>query len=237
MNIDSIFKISIVLYLPSVMFLKLLVSLSPDTYKKRLCDIFTPLWCLWCGILSLFSFMGTFYIGRYILLEYNNKRINDSESLFWYNAFIVSKIPELFDTILIILRSKALVPLQWYHHWCTLLICYIFKNYHCDEFTFFFFMNYFVHSFMYFYFAIYPIFGKSLFLFGTFVNVIQTIQMLIAVFIALYYYFYVTDYSRCLISPIDNFNYLAFGGISMYVTYLLFFIQLFYERNKRIKRD
>ncbi len=233
---NIIFKACIIGYLPAILFLKFLMSKISNENKKLLCDKLTPLWSIWCFTLSSFSILGTYYTGRYLLFEYD-KSITESKSYFWYNAFILSKIPELFDTVLIILRSKPLVALQWYHHWCTLLICYIFKDYQCDEFTMFFFMNYFVHSFMYYYFGAYPFLGKRLKTFGTFVNIIQTLQMLIAICIALYYYFNVTEYGRCVISPLDNFNNLAFGGIFMYVTYLILFIQLFFERSERIKKD
>ena len=38
--------------------------------------------------------------------------------------FIISKIPELIDTVFIVLRKKPLIFLHWYHHVTVLLYCW-----------------------------------------------------------------------------------------------------------------
>ena len=43
---------------------------------------------------------------------------------FWVVLFIFSKIPELGDTVFIVLRKKPLIFLHWYHHVTVLLFCW-----------------------------------------------------------------------------------------------------------------
>eukprot|EP00122_Pirum_gemmata_P011475 Pgem_evm2s10633 len=42
----------------------------------------------------------------------------------WTTLFIFSKIPELFDTMFIVLRKRPLIFLHWYHHITVLAYCW-----------------------------------------------------------------------------------------------------------------
>jgi elongation of very long chain fatty acids protein 6 len=72
---------------------------------------------------------------------------------FWAFMFIMSKVPELIDTLFIILRKQKLIFLHWYHH--TTVLCYCWYSY--SDFTatgrWFMNMNYIVHGLMYSYYA------------------------------------------------------------------------------------
>lgn len=233
--IYNIFYICIINYLPFIFFLKAYIdNLSKDT-KKSLTDKLTIPWIIWCLLLSLFSAFGTYYTGKQIFIDGYNEKITDNTTIFWYQAFILSKIPELLDTIFVILRSKHLGFIQPYHHWVTMTICCYATFLSCDVFIIFFFMNYFVHFFMYAYFALYCFFGKSLKIFGNFVNYIQTLQMLLAIILAFYFYKN-NNYANCNYKPSeDEINKLFFFGIFMYFSYFILFINLYFERSNRIK--
>lgn len=231
----STFRICLFFYIPVIFLLKFIIDLQSKEVKIFLDDILKPLWMLWCFNLSSISFVGSLKMGYYILFELGKKRITESETYPWYVLFILSKIPELLDTVFTVLRSKKLVALQWYHHLATLLICYSLIDLECDQFSIFFFMNYTVHFFMYGYFGLYCVYGqKPLKKFGTFVNWIQTIQMFIAVLYSFFLYFKKTE--TCNYTPDDDErNTYAFYGIGMYMSYLLLFLALMFERKERIK--
>jgi elongation of very long chain fatty acids protein 6 len=71
----------------------------------------------------------------------------------WAWLFILSKFPELFDTLFIVLRKQKLIFLHWYHHATVLVYCW----FSCSEFSstgrWFILMNYTVHAAMYTYYA------------------------------------------------------------------------------------
>jgi elongation of very long chain fatty acids protein 6 len=73
--------------------------------------------------------------------------------------FIFSKVPELGDTVFIVLQKRKLLFLQWYHHITVLL--YTWHSYATRNSAgiWFISMNYTVHAVMYMYFAIMGVSG------------------------------------------------------------------------------
>merc|ERR1740136_149294 len=69
----------------------------------------------------------------------------------WVQLFILSKIPELFDTFFIVIHKKPLILLHWYHHITVLLFCWHSYVTTSPPGIFFVVMNYSVHASMYFY--------------------------------------------------------------------------------------
>lgn len=232
---DQIFLISIIAYLPIIFSLKFFVDrcLSCES-KKYLCDLLEMPWASWCFSLSFFSMFGSFYTFKYMYYNYNLIPIMETESGFWIEIFLLSKIPELLDTVFIVLRSKPLVALQWYHHFTTLLLSYLVSDLYCNEFVPFIFMNYTVHVFMYLYFALYCFFGKKLNVYGTFVNIIQTMQMFFAIGYGIYLYHMSTVSCEVEVSD-KRKQYYYYYGIFMYSTFFVMFISLYFERVNRIK--
>lgn len=237
---NFIFKYCIILYIPVVFILKYTVDnyLSKDS-KEYLSELLKLPWASWCFLLSLFSLFGTIYTGKYLLFDRFSTNFFESDAANFYHLFILSKIPELLDTVFIVLRSKPLVSLQWYHHWATLSICYYTTHLQCDKFVILFFMNYFVHTFMYFYFGLYC-FNQSKFMrtvFGTFVNIIQTVQMLAAMILSFYLYNYDIDNLICIrkVTEYDIKDIYQYG-LLMYTSYFILFLQVFYERSKRLQK-
>ncbi|MDC3321577.1 elongation of very long chain fatty acids protein [bacterium] len=142
--------------------------------------------------------------------------------------FIFSKIPELLDTLFLILKGKKIRVLQWYHH-CTVMLFVWFAL--ATEYApgmWFAIMNYLVHSVMYMYFALaetFPSKRKTLRKIGPFVTLMQTSQMVIGLAVnasAAYVYFEGTR--DCHIT-----KEAIYAAIVMYFSYFVLFAKLFYD--------
>jgi elongation of very long chain fatty acids protein 6 len=92
---------------------------------------------------------------KYLLCFFSSSSFIESDRVsgFWTLAFVLSKVPELGDTVFIVLRKQPLIFLHWYHHVTVL----IYSWYSYSEYTaaarWFVVMNYIVHSVMYSYYA------------------------------------------------------------------------------------
>jgi elongation of very long chain fatty acids protein 6 len=73
---------------------------------------------------------------------------------FWVTLFIFSKVPELVDTVFIVLRKKPLLFLHWYHHVTVLLFCWSSLSTMAASGLYFVAMNYTAHSLMYGYYCL-----------------------------------------------------------------------------------
>lgn len=239
MNYESLniyFYTGLVLYLPVIFTLKYFIDRLSKQNKVYLTNLLKYPWIIWCLSLSIFSTIGTYKLGKYLLYN-KGETILETEYGIWYHLFILSKLPELFDTVFIVLRSKPLVMLQYYHHWATLAIAFYFSKFQCNEATPFMFMNYFVHMFMYLYFALYPLIPNMMKIFGTFVNIIQTLQMLIATYILLDIWYF--ERKLVCVNEMRSNDYLLIynSALLMYISYFILFIILFMERKERIKKN
>lgn len=116
---------------------------------------------LWNLALALFSIYGTIRVVPHLLFKFTEITFEESicdSAHTYYGAgasglavqlFILSKIPELFDTLFIILRKKPLIFLHWYHHVTVLIFCWNSYVTESGAGIYFAAMNYFVHSIMY----------------------------------------------------------------------------------------
>jgi len=68
---------------------------------------------------------------------------------FWTWMFVLSKVPELGDTVFIVLRKQQLIFLHWYHHVTVLLYAWYSYTEYTAPARWFVVMNYTVHSLMY----------------------------------------------------------------------------------------
>jgi hypothetical protein len=73
---------------------------------------------------------------------------------FWVQAFIISKLFELFDTVFLVLRKRPVIFLHWFHHVTVLLYCWHSNVVRAPQTIYFVAMNYSVHAVMYGYFAL-----------------------------------------------------------------------------------
>jgi len=132
--------------------------------------------------------------------------------------FCLSKIPELFDTVFIILRKKPLKFLQYYHHIVTMWFCWVAWARKLESGGAFAVMNLFVHSIMYTYYMCsafnirWPNWARKL------ITSSQLIQMLFGVI------FVTIPLLQC-----PNDPPVLYFGLIMYITYFILFAQLYYD--------
>jgi elongation of very long chain fatty acids protein 6 len=225
---DLFFIIPAVIYLPTVFSLKYFIDKQNIDTKKWLNKTLEPYNSVWDLSLSIFSLLGTYHtIQIYLETGYN---CNIQNNAFWIELFCMSKVPELLDTIFIVLRSKPLVLLQYYHHLATLLISWVGLKIFPREILIASFMNYFVHTIMYGYYFLYSIGFKQIRKYGFIVTFFQITQMFIAIIFILY-----TDAKACKENDI-NISLIYYCSIFMYTSYFYLFGVLLYQKIK-IKKD
>ena len=120
----------------------------------------------WNALLSLFSFIGMCRTVPYLLANIMTKTYEETICAipnndwgsgacgFWVTLFIISKVPELIDTMFIVLRKKPLIFLHWYHHVTVLLFCWSSFATTSGSGLYFVAMNYTVHALMYGYYCL-----------------------------------------------------------------------------------
>lgn len=145
--------------------------------------------------------------------------------------FILSKIPELVDTVFIVLRKKPLIFLHWYHHVTVLLFCWNSYMEEAGAGIWFIAMNYFVHAVMYSYY-----FGQTVKMVPKWfpswiITLFQISQMIVGTFIVcscIYMYFFGgSEYGpgECL-NSVPN----LLAGAVIYGSYLYLFVDFALRR-------
>eukprot|EP00658_Telonema_sp_P-2_P064320 TRINITY_DN5325_c0_g1_i3.p2 TRINITY_DN5325_c0_g1~~TRINITY_DN5325_c0_g1_i3.p2 ORF type:complete len:274 (-),score=50.66 TRINITY_DN5325_c0_g1_i3:266-1087(-) len=107
--------------------------------------------------------------------------VHDDPRSWWTFLFMVSKVFEFGDTLLVVLRKKPLILLQHYHHLATMLYCwygtlYVYSLNNTN--VFFAGMNLCVHSIMYSWYAATRTGWRSPKVFMMMVTLLQLLQML-----------------------------------------------------------
>lgn len=191
---------------------------------------------LWNLGLSVFSFLGFIFTFPALLTllqsGFKNSICLDPKlgwakgtTGFWVCLFIYSKVPELVDTVFIILRKKPLIFLHWYHHATVLLYCWHSYANNVGIGLYFVAMNYGVHAVMYFYYFMQAV-GICPKNFPAYlITVGQILQMVVGTFVCgmSWYYYYSNQ-------PCHNeYNNMVLGGL-MYCSYLCLFVQFALKR-------
>jgi len=148
---------------------------------------------VWNLGLSAFSFIGVIRVAPHlahlvyfrgmeglICLEPGHEYGSGATGL-WIQLFILSKFPELIDTVFIVLRKRKLIFLHWYHHVTVLLYCwhsYVTENAAGITFCA---MNYAVHALMYLYYAFQVFRYRPSWLKPWFITTCQTSQMFVGI--------------------------------------------------------
>lgn len=197
--------------------------------NRKAYDLRGPL-VAWNFLLAYFSFVGALRTVPHlanILYRYGFKYTICYKPSVWYGsgaiglwtqAFVFSKIPELGDTIFVVLRKKPLIFLHWYHHVTVLLYCWHSYYEQTTYGLYFICMNYTVHAFMYLY---YGLAGMKIRLCKPYyITTMQISQMVVGVGICVAGGYYISKGETEYIS-IQNFQ----AGVVMYMSYMLLFLQ------------
>ncbi|XP_062902429.1 very long chain fatty acid elongase 6 isoform X4 [Mobula hypostoma] len=147
---------------------------------------------------------------------------NGPISKFWAYAFVLSKAPELGDTIFIILRKQKLIFLHWYHHITVLLYSwYSYKDMVAGG-GWFMTMNYGVHAVMYSYYALRAAGFRVSRKFAMFITMTQITQMLLGCIVNYLVYEWMQQ-GQC---PSHMHN-IVWSSL-MYLSYFVLFCQFFH---------
>ncbi|XP_076361196.1 very long chain fatty acid elongase 6-like isoform X2 [Tachypleus tridentatus] len=150
---------------------------------------------------------------------------------FWTWMFTLSKVPELGDTIFIILRKQNLVFLHWYHHITVLLFSWYSYTEHIAPARWYVVMNYIVHSIMYSYFALRALRYNVPRYVAMVITTSQILQMVVGAYVSYLGYQVKLRGEFCQISE-DT----AKLAILMYLSYFVLFARLFYNAYLQPKR-
>lgn len=205
-------------------------------------DLRIPL-AYWNLFLSLFSLYGAIRTVPHLLYLIANNSFETTvcenvyatygggASGFATGLFILSKIPELIDTVFIVLRKKPLIFLHWYHHVTVLAFCWNSYVTQSSAGLYFVAMNYTVHAVMYFYYYLMALRVVPKWFPSWIITLMQITQMIIGTGIvcaSLYFHFYggkLFAPGACRNAPSN----LLVGGI-IYASYLYLFVEFALKR-------
>jgi len=148
----------------------------------------------------------------------------DKVSGFWTFMFVLSKLPELGDTIFIVLRKQPLIFLHWYHHITVLLYSWFSYTEYTSSARWFIVMNYCVHSIMYSYYALRAMGYKPPRQIAMVITTLQLLQMVIGCAINIWAHQLLQNGAECNITPLN-----IKLSITMYLSYFVLFARFFFN--------
>lgn len=199
-------------------------------------DLRYPL-AAWNAFLSIFSFLGVcrtvpYLLGSLISQTYEETVCTDPRVSFgvgpvglWTIMFILSKIPELIDTVFIVLRKRELIFLHWYHHVTVLLYCWHAYVTLAGTGLYFTAMNFSVHALMYGYFCLQALKMVPKSFPAYLITISQILQMFIGTGVCISAWYYHISGKTCH----NDFYNLVAGGL-MYASYLYLFVAFAVKR-------
>jgi len=138
--------------------------------------------------------------------------------------FTLSKVPELGDTVFIVLRKQPLIFLHWYHHVTVLLYTWYSYSDYIATARWFVCMNYLVHSVMYSYYALKALRVKVPKFIAMIITSLQLAQMVMGTAVNIWAYQVKQDGNECHVS-VENIKI----SLAMYSSYFILFAQFFYR--------
>jgi elongation of very long chain fatty acids protein 6 len=224
----------------------------------------------WSILLAAFSFMGAVRtvpavlsilekrgVWHLVCGDTRGEWLAENPAGFWTLLFCLSKIPELGDTVFIVLRKKSLITLHWYHHITVMLFCWHAWATMSLNGIIFAAMNLTVHTVMYGFYAM-AAFKMRPNTFDKFITIGQILQMAVGTAVTAYVtmdkiFWHPVELTWSFTPPnwVDKYQFQPDGkecymsvraslsGCLMYMSYLLFFVEFFYSayiaRDKKVK--
>jgi len=141
---------------------------------------------------------------------------------FWNWMFTLSKVPELGDTVFIVLRKQPLIFLHWYHHVTVLLYTWYSYSDYIATARWFVCMNYIVHSIMYSYYALKALKFRVPRFIAMVITTAQLAQMIMGSAVNIWAYQVKQAGNECHVSY-DNIKI----SLIMYTSYFVLFAHFF----------
>lgn len=188
----------------------------------------------WSGGLAVFSIAGAMITIRELVdyLSHDgwhssvcDATIFDGRIGLWTWLFILSKVPELGDTVFIVLRKQKLMFLHWYHHITVLLYAWYSYRDQIAPARYFIVANFTVHAVMYSYYALRASgFVKIPRQVNITITLMQLFQMVIGCAVNVYALFQLNAGRKC-----DTTYQNVAWSLVMYFSYFVLFAQFFYN--------
>ncbi|XP_018319498.1 elongation of very long chain fatty acids protein 6 [Agrilus planipennis] len=190
---------------------------------------------LWNTSLAVFSIMGACrtvpeflhiltHHGLYHSVCVPSFIEQDKVSGFWTWMFVLSKLPELGDTIFIVLRKQPLIFLHWYHHITVLLYCWFSYTEYTASARWFIVMNYCVHAVMYTYYALRAMGYHPPRQIAMVITSLQLLQMVVGCCVNFWAQQLIQEGREC---HVTNLNIKI--SLAMYFSYFVLFARFFYK--------
>lgn len=161
------------------------------------------------------------------ICDYNTDHFNKTAWI-WQFTFIMSKFPELFDTVIILARGREPDFLHWYHHFTVLVYCWYAGSLLNPLGIYFALINSFVHFVMYDY---YKMQGYGVRIsYAQRITQIQITQMVIGIILSGIMAKISREDKSCGAKPNQYTDILLIGTATMYGSYLLLFLQFYIKR-------
>ncbi|KAJ1437673.1 ELO family, partial [Ochromonadaceae sp. CCMP2298] len=218
----------------------LLIALGPGVMAKRekAFDLQMPL-AAWNAFLCIFSCIGMCKTVPYVLTMPFEHIVcsNPMDSWgpgvtgFWVCIFAFSKIPELIDTVFIVLRRKPLIFLHWYHHITVCLFCWSAYSTLDGSGLYFVAMNFSVHALMYGYYCLQALQLLPKSFPAVIITLAQIAQMFVGTGVCCACWYYSLTGVPC-----HNEKKNLIAGAIMYASYLYLFCEFAVKRFLRPKK-
>ncbi len=144
--------------------------------------------------------------------------------IIWGLIFSFSKVPELLDTMFIVLRKQRLIFLHFYHHAAVVSFSVFLYSGKAQMARWFSVMNFTVHSFMYTYYALRASGYKIPKPIAMSITIAQIAQMILGTFFVCYAFaMYITGVP-CATTP----GRLIYGLI-IYISFMILFVNFFVQ--------